>query len=89
MNTQKTPQNKLEEIIADADLEYLATADAAALANDLFKELNVLNPELTEEAWNDIEIDFLTTHHYFTGYCKTNKEHIKQYYLQSLISNKA
>ncbi len=85
----QSPQNKLEEIIADADLEYLGTSNAAVLANNLFKELNALNPLLTEEAWNNIEIDFLTTHCYFTGYCKANKEHIKQSYLQSLINTKA
>ena len=84
----QSPQNKLEEIIADADLEYLGTSHAAVMANNLFKELHALNPLLTEQDWNKTEIDFLTAHHYFTGYCKTNKEHIKQAYLQSLISNK-
>ena len=85
----QSPQNKLEEIIADADLEYLGTSNATILAKHLFKELNALNPLLTEEIWNKIEIDFLSAHHYFTGYCKENKEHIKQFYLQSLINNKA
>lgn len=85
----QSPQNKLEEIIADADLEYLSTSNAAVLAHNLFKELNALNPLLTEADWNKTEIDFLTAHTYFTGYCKANKEHIKQSYLQSLVSNKA
>ena len=85
----QSPKNKLEEIIADADLEYLGTDRAAVLANNLFKELNTLNPLITKEAWNKTEIDFLTAHHYFTGYCKENKEHIKQSYLKSLLNNKA
>ncbi len=85
----QSPQNKLEEIMADADLEYLGTANAAISANNLFKELNALNPLLTEEDWNKTEINFLTAHHYFTSYCKENKQHIKQSYLQNLISNKA
>ena len=84
----QSPQKKLEEIIADADLEYLGTNNAAVQANNLFKELNAINPLLTEEKWNNTEIDFLTAHHYFTEYCKANKEHIKQAYLQSLINNK-
>ena len=84
----QSPKNKLEEIIADADLEYLGTEHAAVLANNLFKELNALNPLVTQEAWNKTEIDFLTAHHYFTGYCKTNKEHIKQAYLKILIDTK-
>ena len=81
----QSPQNKLEEIIADADLEYLGTSNAAVSANNLFKELNAIHPLLTEQDWNNTEIDFLTAHRYFTGYCKANKEHIKQAYLKSLI----
>ena len=83
----QSPQNKLEEIIADADLEYLGTSNAAELANNLFKELKALNPLLTEADWNETQIQFLTAHRYFTGYCKANKEQLKQAYLQSLVSN--
>lgn len=85
----QSPQNKLEEIIADADLEYLGTPLAPVVANHLFKELQALNPLLTEAEWNQIQINFLTAHRYFTEYCKTNKDHIKRSYLQSLISDKA
>ena len=85
----QSPKNKLEEIIADADLEYLGTVNAALLANDLFKELNALNPLLTKEAWNKTEIDFLTTHKYFTGFCKENKQHKKEVYLNGLIRSNA
>ena len=83
------PQNKLEEILADADLEYLGTGHAAILANDLFKELSTVNPALTKEAWDKTEIDFLTEHHYFTRYCIENKQLNKQSYLNGLIGNKA
>ena len=84
----QSPQNKPEEIIADADLEYLGTNNAAVQAKNLFKELNAINPLLTMQDWNKIEIDFLIAHHYFTDYCKAKKEHIKQAYLKSLINNK-
>lgn len=84
----QSPKNKLEAIIADADLEYLGTAKAAVLANHLFNELKALNPLLTEEDWNKTEIDFLETHPYFTRFCKENKEHIKQDYLKSLTNKK-
>jgi uncharacterized protein len=85
----QTPKTKLEEIIADADLEYLGTDKVAVLADHLFKELKALNPQLTEEAWNKTEIDFLTSHAFFTPYCKKNKEQIKQAYLKSLTQKKA
>jgi len=85
----QSPKNKLEEILADADLEYLGTGNAAVLANHLFKELNALNPLLTEKDWNKTEIDFLTSHPFFTAYCKANKEQAKQAYLKSLVDKKA
>ena len=85
----QSPQNKLEEIIADADMEYLGTSHAVTGAHNLFKELNALDPSLTEQDWNKTEIDFLTAHHYFTAYCKANKEHHKQAYLKSLVNKKA
>jgi uncharacterized protein len=80
-----SPKNKLEEIIVDADLEYLGTGNAAAKANDLFLELQAINPLLTRNQWNQTQILFLQQHHYFTAYCKKNKEQLKIAYLQSLI----
>lgn len=85
----QTPKNKLEEILADADLAYLGTTHANDLTQKMFKELNALNPLVTIEVWNKTEIDFLTAHRYFTGHCKKNMEPIKQAYLKSLIDNKA
>ena len=84
----QSPQNKLEEIMSDADLEYLGTANAAVMADLLFKELKALNPLLTKEDWNKTEIDFLNNHRYFTGYCIENKQHFKAVYLESLVNSK-
>lgn len=81
----QSPKNKLEEIIADADLAYLGTAQAAVLANNLFKELDALNPLLTKASWNKMEISFLKNHHYFTAYCKQNRQQVKNDYLNLLI----
>ena len=79
------PKTKLEEIIADADLEYLGTMDAAEKAELLFKELQSLTPSLTKVAWYKMQIAFIQTHHYFTRYCKINKEPVQQAYLKELI----
>jgi uncharacterized protein len=81
----QTPTNKLEEILADADLEYLGTADATEIAYLLFKELHSLNPALTAEAYNTLQINFLNSHHYFTNYCKENKNPIRNAYHKKLI----
>jgi len=82
----QTPHNKLEEIIADADLEYMGTTGFESTADDLFRELNFINPELTEEKWVDIQISFLQNHHYFTRFCLETKEPVKQDYLNKLMN---
>jgi HD superfamily phosphodiesterase len=81
----QSPNNKLEEIIADADLEYLGTDNAATLAKKLFKERHHLDPLLTKEAWNKTQVSFLQNHHYFTSYCRKNKESKKLAYLKGLL----
>lgn len=84
----QSPKNKLEEIIADADLEYLGTEQAGTLADALFHELRHLNPSLTEAEWNKTQVSFLENHHYFTSYCKKNKEPLKSAYLGSLVKKR-
>jgi HD superfamily phosphodiesterase len=83
----QSPENKLEEILADADLEYLGTEDFEHTAGDLYRELQFLNPELTEEKWNKTQISFIGKHHFFTGFCKENREQTKQVYLQKLVQS--
>lgn len=78
------PHNLLEEIIADADLEYLGTSDAPAKAHQLFLELRALNPALTEEEWNNNQLSFLKTHRFFTDFCKKENEPQKHHYIQQL-----
>ena len=79
------PKNLLEEIIADADLEYLATKKFKVVSNKLYLELKHVNPKLTQKQWNTIQIAFLQKHSYFTNFCKRYKEHRKQKNLKTLI----
>ena len=84
--TPQSPKNKLEEIIADADLEYLGTESAGIKAADLFKERQSLDPGLTKNEWNKTQISFLQHHHYFTRFCKENREPVKRAYLHNLLN---
>lgn len=80
----QNPQNHLEEIIADADLEYLGTNTFAKTSDLLFKELKENSPKLTAQDWLAIQQDFLSKHKYHTKYCKRYKEHRKVKNLKSL-----
>lgn len=82
----QSPQNKLEAIIADADLAYLGTSSAGPLADCLFRELRHRHPSLTAEKWQQTQIIFLKMHHYFTRFCKENSAPAKEQYLQQLLA---
>jgi len=80
----QSPKTKLEEIIADADLEYFGTEDAASQADLLFRELQTLDPGLTRERWDEMQRSFLQGHQYFTNYCKKYSAPLKSAYLSTL-----
>lgn len=79
------PKNQLEKILADADLEYLGTDKFEEYGKDLFKERLHLDPRLSLEDWNKVQVEFLSRHHYHTDYCKTHREPVKQENLRSLL----
>jgi uncharacterized protein len=81
----QSPKNKLEEILADADLEYMGTATFEIKADNLFREMQFINPSLTEVKWNQVQISFLQKHHFFTRFCKENREPVKQIYLSNMV----
>jgi len=84
----KIPQiafNKLEEIICDADLDYLGTDDFIPIGNQLFREFVHYGVIKDEEAWNRLQLKFLTAHQYFTDYAKQHREAKKQQNLQLII----
>lgn len=83
----QTPKNKLEEIICDADLDYLGRDDAYAIAQSLFDELKVHADLTDEKKWNDIQISFLKNHEYHTGYSRRLRKPGKQKYLEELLKN--
>lgn len=85
----KIPQNPMDQcgkILADADLAYLGTAHFSHISDLLFDELKHINPKLDLQKWNEIQINFLHQHQYFTQYCIIHKTPIKNAHLQQLIS---
>jgi uncharacterized protein len=79
------PTNHLEYILADADLEYLATDKFVPIGTTLYDELKHFNPNLTWEQWINIQIKFISNHQYHTNYCKRYKEKYKRKNLDMLL----
>jgi uncharacterized protein len=62
----QAPKNHLEEILADADLDYLGRDDFFPTANKLFIELTLSGNLHSEQEWNQLQVRFLENHRYFT-----------------------
>ncbi|WP_258543251.1 adenylate/guanylate cyclase domain-containing protein [Parvicella tangerina] len=60
------PQTKLEEIICDADLDYLGRDDFHQIADTLRRELRDHGKINSDRMWDEIQIKFLEQHRYFT-----------------------
>ncbi|OOG70649.1 HD domain-containing protein [Algoriphagus sp. A40] len=74
----QSPTTLLENIIADADLEYLGTDLFEKIGKTLFEELKHFNPDFTEQAWDELQLVFMQKHHFHTEYCQKNREPKKQ-----------
>ena len=80
------PKNLLEEIICDADLDYLGRQDVEEVASSLFEELKLQKKIADVQLWLEMQIDFLNHHKYYTNYSRKNREPFKAVYLEKLIN---
>ena len=80
----QSPKNHLEEIICDADLDYLGRDDFYSIGHTLFQELKTYNVIQEEEAWNRIQVGFLEKHNFFTATNLARRKPVKEKYLMEL-----
>jgi len=62
----QSPKNKMEEIICDADLDYLGRDDFDFISNSLYKEFLDFGFIKNHEEWMKKQIGFFEYHNYFT-----------------------
>jgi len=80
----QSPKNHLEEIICDADLDYLGRDDFYSIGNSLFEEFKLYNVVQDEQSWNRLQVGFIDSHNYFTKTTNKRREKKKQKYLREL-----
>lgn len=80
----QSPQNKLEEILSDADLDYLGRSDFYPIGARLYRELRHRQPDFTIPQWDAIQISFLERHHFFTATNQKTRAPQKAKYLAAL-----
>ena len=79
----QSPKNIYEQIICDADLDYLGRGDYESSSNLLLQEIQ-LNKEISELEWLIIQDKFLRVHHYFTAGSIKSRESNKQQRLKMI-----
>jgi predicted metal-dependent HD superfamily phosphohydrolase len=83
----QAPQTYLEEILCDADLDYLGRADFFSTGNKLFEELKFEGLINNEKEWNRLQQGFMITHHYHTANSIKLRQTKKEEYI-NLVKSK-
>jgi uncharacterized protein len=82
----QNPQNHLEKILCDADLDYLGRPEFYRIGRTLFQEFRLQGIIRSENEWNDLQIRFLESHQYFTKTTIHRRQALKEEHLQQLKS---
>ena len=80
------PKTFYEEILADADLDYLGRKDYDEISAKLFKEYLHLGVVSNKIGWLDLQISFLENHKFHTDFAKKNRKKSKTKKLKELKS---
>ena len=78
------PKNLLEQIMCDADLDYLGRPDFIPVSQKLFRELFERNKIKSVEEWNKMQVKFIENHQYFTATARQLRSQNKNDQLQKL-----
>ena len=80
------PKNRLEEIMCDADLDYLGRSDMVPVSNLLYRELKEYKMIDSWNEWNRLQIKFISNHQYFTKTALSLREVNKQKQIERIKS---
>lgn len=72
------PQNLLQRIMCDSDLDYLGRSDFIPTSNKLYKELEAMGIMNDINEWNKLQIKFLSAHSFYTDTSNRLREVNKQ-----------
>ena len=80
----QSPTNLLEQVICDADLDYLGRTDFYLISESLKKEFLHFGIVQTEEEWESLQVQFFENHKYFTKSSVKERNPVKQEHLKEL-----
>jgi uncharacterized protein len=79
------PENIMEKVLCDADLDYLGRDDFFMIANKLLCEWNRNGIPTSLKKWYCIQVDFLSNNHYFTNSAKSLRKEKKKENLSQIL----
>jgi uncharacterized protein len=82
----QTPKTKLEQLICDADLDYLGRDDFWEIGATLYKEILATGIVMSKTEWNQLQIRFLESHQYFTATAIATRQAKKKEHLTTIHS---
>lgn len=80
----QNPRTHLQQIICDADLDYLGRDDFHEIADLLRQELRTYGKLHSDRKWDEIQVDFLESHTYFTESAIQLRRAKKMFHLQEI-----
>ncbi len=80
------PSDILEQIICDADLDYLGRSDFIPVSNTLFEELKAQDKITNLNDWNRMQVKFISGHQYFTATARSLREVNKKLQIERIRS---
>ena len=82
----QSPHTRLDEIIADADLDVLGRDDFMLRNQALRDELAAYGCPATDEGWYSYQLQFLQAHRYFTAAAKSLRDAQKKRNVETLTA---
>jgi predicted metal-dependent HD superfamily phosphohydrolase len=79
------PQTLMEQIMCDADLDYLGRTDFFEISRTLQQEWMAYGLISSEDEWNEKQILFFRQHQYFTATAIEKRQQLKNRHLQEII----
>jgi len=76
------PLSKLQEILCDADLDYLGRADFETIAHGLYKEWLAIGFVQSEADFQSKQLNFIKQQQYFTAFSQQNRQPALHLFLQ-------
>ena len=79
------PNNNLESIIRDSDLEYLGSNDFERISEILKKEWLQCGVVSSEEQFYKIQLDFLINHQFHTEYMRKKGKKLNEFFREEIF----